>query len=226
MTLDQRGDGRDQLRQTGAKSDEGQGNDRLRHAQLFGDDGAVVHQQVRAHGNDRRANHQEQQLLPQRDGRAVLVGFLVLGSGGFDALTDGDDHVEDKHRQQHDAQRPGELPHPVGGEAVDGGCDEEENHRLLHGLHIHGGRTDGQGNGGNERRIADNGADGVAVGHGALTVQCAGGGHHHLRQCGADGHHGGAHDDLGNMEAPGKAGGAVHEPVAALDEQHEADCEQ
>ena len=36
------------------------------------------------------------------------MGFLVLGSGGFDALTDGDDHVEDKHRQH---QRPEDDAH-------------------------------------------------------------------------------------------------------------------
>ena len=60
VTLDQRGDGRDQLRQTGAESDEGQSDDRLRHAQLLGDDGAVVHQQVRAQRDEGCAHHQQQ----------------------------------------------------------------------------------------------------------------------------------------------------------------------
>ena len=45
---------------------------------------------------------------------------------------------------------------------------------------------------------------------------------HHLREGGADGDHGGTDEDLRQIEAAGDTGGAVHEPVTALDEQCKA----
>ena len=82
------------------------------------------------------------------------------------------------------------------------------------------------GEGRNEGCIADDRTDGVAVGDLAVAGKGRGGGDHHLRQGGADGHHGGTNEQLRNMEAAGNARGTIHEPVTALDEAQQAHDEQ
>ena len=227
MALLQRGDGGDQLRQAGAQGNEGQSDDGLGDAQTLGDDGAVLHQQIGTPGDEGGANHQQNQIHPQGVGLGIAVFLLFLHTVGvFHALTDGEDQVNDEDGQHHKAQRTGEGAHDVGGEAVDGGADEEKDHRHLHGFGVHGTGVEGHGDGGNEGGVADDGANGVAVGHRALTQERTGGGDHDLGQGGADGYHGGTNYDVGQIETPGNAGGAVNEPVAALDEQDKAQGEE
>ena len=227
VALLQGGDGGHQLRQGGAQGHEGQGNHRFGHAQFLGDDGAVLHQQVGTHGNQGRAHHQQHQLHNQRTGGLHFFHFLnfcLVGIGK--TLTDGGDHVKHKDHQHDHAHPAGELAQNVGSHAVNGGRGEEEQHRHFHGLDIHGAGIAGHGNGSNQGGVADDGADGVAIGHCALAHEGSGGGDHDLRQGGADGDHGGTHDDVRQVEPLGKARSAVHEPVAALDEQNQTDSKQ
>ena len=226
MSLLQGGDGGDELRQRGTQSHEGQGNHRLRNAQLLGDDGAVLYQQVGTVGNEGGSNDQQHKLHGK--GAGGCGGFCFLG--GFlwvsETLADVGNQVYHKNRQHDDAQPSGEGAHPVGCQAVDRGGGEEEENGHLHGLHVHGAGIAGYGNGRDQSGIADDGADGVAVGHGSLTQQGTGGGHHYFRQCGADGDHRGTDDDVRQTEPAGDARGTVNEPVAALDEQNQAQGEK
>ena len=65
-----------------------------------------------------------------------------------------------------------------------------------------------------------------AVGNLAVARHGRGGRNHNFRQRGADGHHGGANEQLRQMEFAGNPGGAIHKPVAALDQKDQADAEE
>ena len=222
MAFTQGGDGGDQLGQAGAQSNEGQRDNGFRHAQFLGDEGTVVNQQVGAHGDDGSADNQQSQLHPE--GTLLGFAFFFLNLVGvLHALTDGDEHVHGEDGEQHEAQPLGEFTQEVGGHAVQGGGAEEEDDGHLHGLDVDRAGIASNGDGGNQRSIADDGADGVAVSHSALTLQGTGDRNHDLGQRGTDGNDGRTDDDVRQLEAAGKAGGAVNEPVAALDEQHQTE---
>ena len=210
--------------EAGAQGHEQQGDDSLGDAQPQGDDLAVLHQQVGADGDDTGTGDQERQVLPE--GTFPLLFLLIGGVGVAQAVPDRQEHIHGEDSEHRKAQPAGEGAQAVGGQAVDGGGEEEEKGGGLHGLGIHGAGVPDNGDGGDQGGVADDGADGVAIGHCAGAHQSAGGGDHDLGQGGADGDHGGAHHDIGQVEPPGHAGGAVHEPVAAVDQQHQADGEQ
>ncbi len=65
----------------GTQRDKGQCNDRLGHAERLGDQGAVIHQQVCAHGDQHSAQHQQDQRPGQ--GHFLFFGRLLLTGGGF-----------------------------------------------------------------------------------------------------------------------------------------------
>ena len=223
--LDQRGDGGDQLRQRGAQRHKGQRDDRLRHAQCLCDEGAVIHQQVCAQCDEHSAQHQQY----QRFGKGHLfpgifgLGLRFGGGRGFFHLQYVCHHVGHEHGQHHKAQRAGELAHGVGSHAVDGGCGKEEGYRHPQGLGVYLARTDGDGDGGDQGRVADDRADGVAVGDLTMAGHSGHGGHHDLRQSSADGHHRCADEQLRQMEPPCQCRSTVHEPVAALDQEQQTD---
>ena len=79
MTFDQAGDRGDQLRQACAQGHHGQPDYTVRYAQRLGDQGAVVHQQAGADGDGRRADHQQQDFLPQR---FFFTGFREILPAG------------------------------------------------------------------------------------------------------------------------------------------------
>ena len=155
----------------------------------------------------------------------MAVGFFP-GGGIPEALADGHIHIDGKQQQQHNAQNPAEVAGEVGVETVNCGGNKEEKHRGFQGIPVHGAGPYSHGNGGNQGRVADDGADGVAVGNLAVARQGGGGGNHDLRQCGADGNHRSADDQIRHMEPLGDACGAVNKPVAAFDQQHKTQCEQ
>ena len=205
-----------------ATSDNGLGN-----AQASGDDGAMLHQQVSAHGDQSGAENQPEQILEQRSGLLAFLNLFHFHSiGVLHALTDGDDQVNHEDHQHDQAHGTGEPAHDVGGHAVDGGAAEEEDNGHLHGLGVDGTGIHSHGDGGDQSGVADDGADGVAVCHGTLAQHGAGGGDHDLGQRGADGNDSGAHDDVRQVEPAGDAGGTVDKPVAALDQQDQTDREQ
>ena len=223
MALSQRGDGGDQLRQRGAQCHKGQRNDRLRHAQRLRDEGAVVHQQVSAHSNEHCADDQQTQLL----GKGAFLSLLLLfrGGGVFHSQHVAHD-VSHEHGQQDQTHRAGEGAGGVGHTGIESGSHKEEGHRGAQALGVNLARAHRNGDGGDQCRIADDRADGVAVGDLAVTGEGRGGGHHDLRQGGTDGHHRGTNEQLRHMEAAGDAGGTVHKPVAALDQAQQTHDKQ
>ena len=226
MALYQGGDGGDQLRQGRPQGHEGQGDDGLRHAQSLGDEGAVVHQQVGAHGDEGRADDQQQDVLAHGGG---AVNGLVRAAGLHgvpEALAHGKDHVHREHHQQHNARQPGEGPVGIGDGGIKHGGDEEEDHRGPQAPAVRLRGADGDGQGCDQGGVADHRADGVAIGDLAVAADGGGGGYHHLRQGGADGDHRGADENFRHMEPVGQPRGPVHEPVAALDQQHQTHDEQ
>ena len=222
VALHQGGDGGDQLRQAGAQGHEGQGDDGFGHPQRSGDLGAVVHQQLRAHGNQRRADHQKEEHLP---GGHLLHRFLGR-LGVLLHLTDGQQYVGHKNNQHDQTDEAAELAQQIGRHAVDGRSQEEEQDRQLQRLGIRLAGPHCQGDGGDQGGVADHRADGVAVGDLAVAAHRGDGGDHDLGQGGADGHHRGADQQLGQVEFAGQGAGPVHEPVAALDQTDQADDKQ
>ena len=224
MALGQRGDGRDQLRQRGAQRHKGERDHRLRHAQCLRDQGAVIHQQVRAHGNEHRAHGQQTQLLGKG---SIFVGLLRFfrGRGVLHRHHVADD-VGREHGQKHKAHRAGEVAGGVGHTCIEGRCHKEKQHRRAQALGVYLARLHRNGDGRNEGCITDDRTDGVAIGDLAVAGEGRGGGDHDLRQGGANGHHGGTDEQLRHMEAAGNARGTIHEPVAALDEAQQAHDEQ
>ena len=83
MTLCQRGDRRDQLRQRGAQRHKGQGDDGFRHAQRLRDQGAVVHQQVCAHSDQGCAEDEQADLFGKGHFLFRLVLIVFRGGGIF-----------------------------------------------------------------------------------------------------------------------------------------------
>ena len=75
----------------------------------------------------------------------------------------------------------------VGGKQVECGGYIKENNRNGECLFIHAGWLDCDGNCRDQRRIADDGTDGVSVGDFTMAADCRGGGNHDLRQGSADG---------------------------------------
>ena len=118
------------------------------------------------------------------------------------------------------------IARQIGVQAVDRGGAKEEAHRGFQCLGIHRAGAKGHGNGGDQGRIADDRAHGVAIGDLSVAGQGGGCGNHDLRQRGADGNHRGADDDLRHMEPLGNAGSPVYKPVAAFDQQNQSQGKQ
>ena len=223
MPLDERGDRRDQLGQGGAQRHKRQRDNTLGHAQRLRDQRAVVHQKVCAHRDQHRAGYQQHQHL--RQGHGFFLVVVLLGGGVFHLYHVGG-HVRDKHRQHNKAHRAGELAKAVGRHAVDGRRGKEEQHRHFQRLRVNFSRAHRNGDGRDQRRIADDRPDGVAVGDLAMAGQRRHRRDHDLGQGGADGHDRRADEQLGQMEPPRQRRRAVHEPVAALDEEQQPDNKQ
>ena len=78
----------------------------------------------------------------------------------------------------------------IGDESIDESRQEEGRHRKTKRLFIHPGGTNGNGEGSNQAGIADDRADGIAVGDAAVVGNGSLGRNHNLRQGGADGDNG------------------------------------
>ena len=81
VPLGQRSDGGGKLRQRGSERDKSQRDDALRHAERFGQHGAMVNKQIRPEGNRDRAGDQPQDGFPQRS-RGLLGYGRVCGGRG------------------------------------------------------------------------------------------------------------------------------------------------
>ena len=221
VALGQRGDSRDQLGQRGAECDKRQGDDALGHAEGLRDQGAVVHEQVCADGDQHRAQHKQDQR--PGEGHFLLLGRLLRTGGGVFHLQHVDDHVRREHGQHDDAHDAGEFAEHIGRNAVDGRRREEEGDGGFQrfGVYLAGAHRNRDGR--DQRRVADDRADGVAVGDLAMAGQRGHRGDHDLRQRCADGDHRRADEQLRQVEAAGQCGRAVNKPVAALDQEQQAD---
>ena len=135
-------------------------------------------------------------------------------------------HIGHEHPQHQQAHRTGKAAHAVSCHAVDGRSRKEESHRNTQGLRVHFAGPHGHRNGRDEGRVADDRTDGVAVGDLAVAGHRRDGGHHHLGQGSADGHHRCADEQLWQMEPAGQRRCAVHEPVTALDKAEQTQNEQ
>ena len=226
MSLLERGNGGNELRQTGAQCDKRQRNDGFGNTKPLCDFGAVLNQQVCTPCNKCSADDKQEKFLPELPRFDV---FLFLGLHTvriFHALPNGEKQIYGTENQHDNADRSGKASQNVGGKAVDRGASEEEDHRHFQGLHAHRTGIERNGNGGNEGGIADDRANGVAIGHSSLPGQSAGGGNHDLRQGRADGDYRGAHNDVRQVEPAGNSCSTVYKPVAALNEQQKAQCEE
>ena len=224
MALGQRGDGRDQLWQRGTQRDKGQCNDALRHTEGLGNQGTVVHQQVCAHGDQHRAQHQQDQRPGQ--GHFLFFGRLSVNGGGVFHLQHVDYHVGHEHSQHDKAHDAGELAENIRRNAVDGRRRKEEGDRGFQrfGIDLTGAHGDGDSR--NERRVADDRADGVAVGDLAMAGQRGHGGDHDLRQSRTDGNDGRTDEQFRQMEPPGQRRGTVDKPVTAFNKEQQTDDKQ
>ena len=128
MALYQGSNGRHQLRQGGAQRHKGQGNHGLRHTQRLGDQRPVVHQQICAHGNQRRTHDQKQSADTQ--GPLLRIGLIFHRGGGgiFHSLTDGAEQIQRQNHQHADADGIAKVAGKVGVQTVDRGSAEKENH--------------------------------------------------------------------------------------------------
>ena len=231
MALYERGDGGDQLRQGGAQGYKGQRNDRFRHSQRLGDDGTVIHQEVGPHGDQRRADHQQQNILVKGLHFLFRLLFLFRTDGGNELwplhrLGNGNGHVGDENQKHQHAGHSAEAAEEISRGHIYRGGSKEKGNGNAKGFSVDLTWAYRHHNGGDQRRIADDGADGVAVGDLSVPAYRRGGGNHHLRQGGADGDHRGADKDLRHMEPVGNARGPVHKPIPALNEQNETQQEQ
>ena len=220
MTFNQRSNGRDQLRQRSTQRDKGQGDDAFGHAQRLGDQCTIINEQICANGDDRRTGDQQDQRLGQGD---QLFLFGVFLSGGVLHLPDVGDHVGHEHCQHDKAHRAGKFTEAVGSHAVDGGGDKEEDNRRFQCLRVNLARAHGNRDGCDQRRVADDRADGIAVGNLAVAGNRRHRGNHDLRQRCADGNDRRANQQLRQVEAPRQRRCAVDEPVAALNQEQQTD---
>ena len=137
-------------------------------------------------------------------------------------LADSGQHIGGEDSQQEDPHPAAEIAGGVGDGGVHSGGGKEEDHRRFQGFGVHLPWTDGDGDGGDQGCVADHRAYGVAVGDLSVASQGGGGRDHDLRQGGADGDHGGPHQQLRHGEAVGDVHRPVYEPVPSLDEAQEA----
>ena len=221
MALRQSAHRRHQLWQRGSQRDERQRNHGLRHAQLLGNQDAVIHQQSGSQGDQYRSRRQQNGVL--RCGPLSCGSALPGGSGAgrpFD-LPDGDGHIGGENRQQNDSHHTAEIAGGIGYRPIDPGGGKEKDHRRSQrpGIHLAGAHRNGDG--GNQRGVADHGADGVAISNLPVTAQSGSGGNHHLRQSRSDGNHGRPDQQLRHTEAVCDVHRAVHKPVAALDQKNQ-----
>ena len=228
MALDEAGDGGDQLGQAGAQGDHGQADDRIGDAEGGGDQGAVVHQEAGAQGDGRGADHQQKQL----QGEGPLFPVCLLFPALFRELRmplhlqDGDEHIDHKDREIGKAHPALEAAQRPGDAGIGERRGEEEGRREGEGLGIDLPGTHGDGDRRDQAGVADDGADGVAVADAGVALHGRLAGDHHLRERGADGDDRRADQQLRQMKAAGDAHRAVDKPVAALDEQGEAEQKQ
>ena len=230
VSLGEGGDGGDQLRQRGTERDEGQRDDGFRHAQHAGKNRPVVDEQIRADRDQGCADNEQQQIFPERvEGafklvlddimRVCTLRELFLQLLVADRLHDGNRHVGDENQQKDDTVCAREMPLEICRCGVESCRDEVKPHRCFHRAAVDLTRFDRDGDGGDQRSIADDGADGVAIGKLAVPGNRGGRGNHHLRQGRADGDHRRADQNIGNMKAAGESRRAVDEPVSCLDQQ-------
>ena len=198
MTFNQRSNGRDQLRQRSTQRDKGQGDDAFGHAQRLGDQRTIINEQICANGDDRRTGDQQDQRLGQGD---QLFLFDVFLSGGVLHLPDVGDHVGHEHCQHDKAHRAGKFTEAVGSHAVDGGGDKEEDNWRFQRLGVNLARAHGNRDGCDQRRVADDRTDGIAVGNLAVAGNRRHRGNHDLRQRCADGNDRRANQQLRQVEA-------------------------
>ena len=141
-------------------------------------------------------------------------------------LHGGHDHIDHEGSQVQDAHPPLEAAHGPGHQGIGSGRGEEEGRGERKGLGVHLPGPDRDGDGRDKAGVADDGADGVAVADAGVALHGRLAGDHDLGQRGADGHDGGADQQLRQVEPPCDAHGAVDEPVAALDQQTESHKKQ
>ena len=166
MALCQRGDGGDEFGQGSAECNEGQCDDGLGNTQSLCDEGAVIDQQVRADGDQDSTHDQQADVLAEGVFAALFLFFLGFGSV-FHRQNVADD-VGDEHCQQDETDGAAEVTGSVGDTSIDSSGHEEEQHRNTQALRVDLARADCDGDGGDQSGIADDRADGVAVGD--LTV--------------------------------------------------------
>ena len=207
---------------SGTERDHRQTDHRVGNAQGRRDQRAVIDQELGAEGDRRRADDQHQQLLPQRSFLDRLL-FLLHSGSPFRVLFhlgDGERDISEKQAEEQHAVPAGEAPGRVGNACIQRRGEEKGRYRQPQRLAV----NDRQRR--DERGVADDRSDGVAVGNAAVADQCRLRGHHDLRERRADGNDRCADQQLRQMKAVRNAHRAVHEPVAALDEQHETKQKQ
>jgi len=164
-------------------------------------------------------------LTEQTGGKEVSPGIshgkLDGAEGGVDAQQDNALRTGQlaplqcgKGHDHHDSQHDRDLQHKAGIDAKQGrtlrhgkGCQRDghaaDQHQIEHvcAHDVAKGQVaaalDQRGDGGDQGRVADDRADGVAVGDLTMAGDSGHGGHHDLRQGGADGHHAAPHDGGG-----------------------------
>ena len=219
MTLAEGCDRGDQLGERCPQGDHGQPDHGVRNAESLGDQGAVVDQEIRSDRDGRCADDEH----PDHDRHALFFCFTLFGGcrrfGIVFHLQEQNDHVDDKTDDQDDALPSGELSGRICDRRVENGCRKEESCRKQQTFSFYEGRFDRYGNSGDQACVADDGADGVSVGDAAAAFQGCLARDHDFRQGRSDGDDRGADQEFRQMEVFGDACGAVHEPVAAFDQQ-------
>ena len=152
--------------------------------------------------------------------RLILHAEAVPFSG-----PDGVGDIGGKQQQQGDAGQPGEIPVNVGIQRVEDRRGEEENHRRTEGSRFHLTGPHREGDGRDQRRVADHAADGIAVSNFTVAAEGAGCGNQHLRQGSSDGYHRCSDHELRYMKTAGQIRGTVHKPVSALNQQNQSEYE-
>ena len=134
----------------------------------------------------------------------TLFFLFMLLCGGVLHLVDVDRDVGHEHRQHDKAHDAGELAENIRRNAVDGRCREEEGDGGFQRFGVYPAGAHRNRDGRDQCRIADDRADGVAVGDLAMAGQRGHRGDHDLRQRRADGDHRRADEQLRQVEAAGQ----------------------
>ena len=156
MTLRQRDNRRHKLGQGRAQRHHGQTDHGIRHTQRLRNQRAVVHQQSCADGNEHRADHQQQNVLPEGMLRRGALRVLVFGKLGMPAhLHHRCHHVDHKSAQQHDAAPALEAAGGIRHGQIESRRQEEADDGQPEAVAVHPAGADGHGQRGNEAGIAN-----------------------------------------------------------------------